>query len=480
MSTNVSIAGNPAVSLPVTRTAAEPRKVSLFARLLHRAYWRGSALSHFFALRLCSAGLALGVVGVVAAMLAMGQPRESVLGLCALSGVLGLAGLVLVAGRRAAVTAVREVPRHGTAGEPLEFSVRVRNVRKRRLARAWLREVPPDPRPTLAEFAGRREPGEERRNLFDRHFAYYRWQWLMTGRYAFAGGDSADELRLPAGGEMVVRIRLTPCRRGIIRLNDLRLLLPDPLSLVQRCRKIPAPPATITVLPRRYPLPPVAMPGSARFQIGGETTSNAIGNTGEFVGLREYRRGDPLRQIHWRSWARTGRPIVKELEDTHFPRYGLVLDTFAAGVEPEVFEDVVSVAASFAATIDTNESLLDMMFVKDQAHLVTAGRGLARAEKLLEVLAAVEPEPVTAFGPLARLVLRHRDDLTSCLVVLAGWDDDRRDFLRRLAAGGVHGIPLIVGRGGRPDGTPGYWLESGHLARDLRALPQVLQPLSPS
>jgi uncharacterized protein (DUF58 family) len=239
---------------------------------------------------------------------------------------------------------------------------------------------------------------------------------------------------------------------------------------------VPAPPATITVLPRRHPLPPIELPGTARFQIGGESTSNSIGNAGEFVSLRDYRRGDPLRQIHWRSWARTGRPIVKELEDTHYPRYGLVVDTFAAGGGAEVFEDVVSVAASFAATIDTHESLLDMMFIKDHTHVVTAGRGLARAEKLLEVLAAVEPEPGADFDRLLRLVLRYRDELTSCLVVLGGWDEPRREFLRKLAAGGVNGIPLIVGRGPRPDGVGGHWLESGELARDLRRLPTRLAP----
>ena len=81
------------------------------------------------------------------------------------------------------------------------------------------------------------------------------------------------------------------------------------------------------VLPRRYPLPPIELPGGAAFKITGETNTNAIGNSGEFVGLRDYRPGDPLRQIHWKSWARTGRPIVKELEDTFYPRYGLVLDT---------------------------------------------------------------------------------------------------------------------------------------------------------
>jgi uncharacterized protein (DUF58 family) len=451
--------------------------VSRFARGLHRTYHWGAGLGHFVGLRLCPAGLALVVVMVLAGTLAMGQPRDSVFGLCALTGVLAVLGMLAVAARGAAVAAEREVPRHGTVGEPLEFTVRVWNAGRGRLSRAWLRELPQDPRPPLWEFASRKEPGEERRNAFDRRFAYYRWQWLLAGRTWFAGGTGRDEIRLAAGGRMEVAVTITPHRRGIIQLADLRILLPDPLNLVQRCRRVSTPPATITVLPRRFPLPPIQLPGTARFEIGGDTASNSIGNAGEFLSLRDYRQGDPPRQIHWRSWARTGRPIVKELEDTHYPRHGLVVDTLASAAGSAVFEEVLCVAASFAATIDTHESLLDMMFIKSQAHVVTAGRGLARAEKLLEVLAAVEPEPDADFDQLLRLVLRHRDELSSCLLILAGWDADRREFLRKLTAGGVHGVPLIVGHGPRPDDAPGHWLESGCLARDLRRLPTRLAAL---
>jgi uncharacterized protein (DUF58 family) len=53
-----------------------------------------------------------------------------------------------------------------------------------------------------------------------------------------------------------------------------------------------------------------------------------IGQSEEFVSLREYRRGDPPRHIHWRSWAKAGKPIVKEFEDEFFVRHALVLDTF--------------------------------------------------------------------------------------------------------------------------------------------------------
>jgi len=445
-----------------------------FLRLLHFSYSHSSSVGHFFMRRVCPAGLGLGAVLLLAGLLVLGQPRESVYELFSLAFGMGMLGLPLVLLRRATLSARREIPRHATVGEAIRYSVHVSNRGRRRLRRAWLVETAPDSRPGLSEFSLQREPGEDERNRFDRTFAYYRWQWLLNRKRLFSGGTSQEELRLGRGAHTQVTLELTPQRRGVIRLTDLRVQLPDPLSLFQRCSKVTAPPATLTVLPRRYPLPPIEMPGSARFQIGGETTGNAIGNSGEFVGLRDYRQGDPLRQIHWKSWARTGRPIVKELEDTFYPRYGLVLDTFPNDGAGAVFEDAVAVAASFAATIDTRESLLDLMFIKDKAHVVTAGRGLARAEKLLEVLAAVEPEPRPGFDVLARLVLRHRDELTSCLIIFAGWDDTRAEFLRSLARGGVTCAPIIVGNGSAPAELPGHWVQSGHLARDLRHLPSRL------
>jgi len=163
-----------------------------------------------------------------------------------------------------------------------------------------------------------------------------------------------------------------------------------------------------------------------------------------------------------------------ELEDTFFPRHGLVFDTFPAPGDEDLFEDAVSIAASFASALDTRESLLDLMFIKDRAHVVTVGRGMARPEKLLEVLAGVEAEPVEHFDTLARLALRYRDELTSCLVICCGWSDRRVGFLRQLAAGGLECALLAVGRGPAPDAFPGHWIQSGQLARDLGKLPRRL------
>lgn len=461
---------------PPSMSAKKPRTQdrTRFDQRLHRIYFNGSGIRYFLERRCRPAGIALGLVLVLATCLGIGHDRSSVYQLFSLT-----LGMVMIGGpwamsRRATVEAKRELPRFATAGVPIRYKVRVWHHGKRRLNRAWLSDTPPDPRPSLEAFTTLREPGEEERNGFDRRFAYFRWQWLLLGNRLFTGGVSTTDLDLKTGQQGRISIEITPLRRGVILLDDLRVQLPDPFGLFQRCRKVKAPPATLTVLPQRFPLPPITLPGGAAFKISGEANTTSIGNSGEFVGLRDYRPGDPLRQIHWKSWARTGRPIVKELEDTFYPRYGLIVDTLSCDRTDHQFEEAISVAASFAASIDTSESLLDLMFIKNTAHIVTAGRGLERAEKLLEVLAGASPERTEKFTELAQLVLRHREDLTACLVIFNGWDDTRKNFLSTLTRNGVLCVPIIIGHGPASGNTPGHWLESGHIARDLLRLPPRL------
>lgn len=447
-------------------------------RRLHGLYFKGAGIQHFLSRRLRPAGIGLGLVFILSTCLSVGQNKTPVYQLFSLCLGMILIAIPWAISRRATIEARRDLPRFGTAGEPLRYHVSVRNIGRRKLSRAWIADTNPDPRPSIEDFTMLREPGEEERNAFDRKFAYFRWEWLLAGNRLFSGGVSRENLDLEQSRETRVPVELTPLRRGIIRFDDLRLLLPDPFGLFQRCSKINAPPSTLTVLPRRYPLPLIELPGGAAFKISGEANTNSIGNSGEFVGLRDYRPGDPLRQIHWKSWAKTGRPIVKELEDTFYPRYGLIVDTLSCDRTDEQFEEAISVAASFAASLDTSESLLDLMFIKNEAHMVTAGRGLERAEKLLEVLAGVSPERIENFQALTQLVLRHRDDLTSCLVIFNSWDETRANFLKSLTRGGIVCAPIIIGRGSAPPTIPGHWLESGQIARDLQRLPARLLALN--
>ena len=439
--------------------------------LFHFMYARGTTMNFWIARRLGPAGMGICLLLIATSFIAMSQPRDSAYQLFSMTFALSGIGLVWAFARRARARVSRHLPRHATAGVTLRYPVEVRNLGRRGLAGVSLVESPPDPRPSAAMFAREAEPGESERNAFDRFFAYYRWQWLMQRRRMFDGGRSQEAFHLDGGGAKRVMMEITPRKRGVIALRDMRMLLPDPIGLFQSCARIDCAANTLVVLPRRYPLPPVELPGGAMHRIGSEASTNSVGTNGEFVGLRDYRDGDPMRLIHWKSWARTGRPIVKELEDTHYPRHGLVIDTFAGGTQDSAFEELVSVAASFAAGIDTRDTLLDLMFVEGKAHRVTVGRGVERAEKLLEVLAGVALNDEDGFSNLANLVKRHGEDLGSCLVLLSGWDERRAEFLEDLRSCGLPCVPVVVGFGEKPTGSPGHWIDAAHPARDLARMP---------
>jgi uncharacterized protein (DUF58 family) len=273
---------------------------------------------------------------------------------------------------------------------------------------------------------------------------------------------------LSPGASCAVTLRLTPERRGTLRLEALAACRPDPLGLVLGLWRSPAA-GSVTVLPRRYPVPRLALPGGRRYQQGGVALSSSVGESPEFVSLRDYRPGDPPRRIHWKSQARTGKLIVKEYQEEYFVRHALVLDTFAA--PGAVFEEAVSAAASFAASVLTQESLLDLLFVAERAYRVTAGRSLGGESRLLEVLAGVGPCPDRPFSMLSEAVLGRRAGLSAALCVLQAWDEPRRGLVRRLRSVGIPTAAMVVVPAGgaplEPGDGPVHRLEAGRLAEGL-------------
>ncbi|MBT8043756.1 MAG: DUF58 domain-containing protein [Verrucomicrobiae bacterium] len=448
----------------------------LFQRVIYRIYHRNSAIAHFLTHRVRPAGILLVVLIPASWML---MPLHSLGPIFQVRGMLfvllGISCLWALS-RRARVRVSRELPRLATAGEKLDYKVSVRNTGGRSLAGANLLDMAPDNRPSLQQFSRSREPGEETRNLFDRVFGYYRWEWLQKTLTLFTNKPSDPVPHLRPGEEANLTLSLTPTKRGVIILKDLRLCLPDPFGVFQRCRATRSTRDKLIVLPSRYRLPLLDLPGNARFQLGGEAASSTIGQSGDFTGVREYRPGDPLRHIDWKSWARTGKPIVKEYEDVFFPRYGLVLDTFAPAEQADLFEHAVSVAASYAATIDTRETLLDLMFIHDEAFVFSAGRGEERIEKMLEILAGVSCEPTTNFDALQKLVLRYQDDFTACICIFTGWCEQRRDTVSKLHRSGVELKIISICRSMKeaelvhqrhPSPVPVQWLRSDSIQEDL-------------
>ena len=412
---------------------------TFFKRYLYRNYHTFASIIHRFQRRVTYAGLI--VLGGTVAAAALGADTNA--SFCYQTFSLLACVLVISAActpfGRPRISLQRFLPKFGAVGEPLRYRLLVRNDSDRSENALHLLEELPDPRPSFHEFASTPEPGEESRNWLDRTYSYYRWKWLMDrNRRGQIREQPVPDL--PGGTECWIETELIPLRRGVLRLTGTTVACPDPFGLFRSLKKIPNR-QSVLILPKRYVMPHLDLPGSMRYQLGGVSLASSVGESEEFVALREYRPGDPLRRMHWKSFAKLGKPIVKEYQDEFFVRHALVLDTFGSPAEEDVFEGAVSVAASLAYTVQNQDSLLDLMFIGPEAYCFTSGRGLGHIDRVLEVLASVQLCQEKEFEALQGLVHSHAADLSGCLCVFLRWDEPRQRLVRQLLA---RGLPLRV------------------------------------
>lgn len=409
--------------------------------------------------RLSPAGWAL-VAGVLAC-LGTANPEQTMGAPAALllMAMLALAGLCSLR-FRPRLALEREAPRLAAVGEPFLLRVRLRNLGRRVEAGLHYGEDLRDPSP------------------FEQAVSELRCLLRRGGLVRDPRSRPVPLPSLPPGGATEAEVAVTAWRRGPLLLAGGLISRLDPLGLLRSFHRLRAP-ATVLVLPRRIPVPRFDLPGRSQHQQGGVALASGVGESEDFVSLRDYRRGDPLRKVHWRSAARTGRLVVKECQDEHFVRHALVLDTCCDEGAAERFEEAVALAASFACTIPDQESLLDLLFVSGERPVcVTSGRGVGHTQQMLEVLAAVRPGPRPALAALEALLVQHRPQLSGCVLLLLAWDAPRRALLRRLKSLRLPLLVLLLRPPGEAAPEPAeeerperlVLLEEGRLEEGLRRL----------
>ena len=403
-------------------------------RLAYRAYRFVSSVNHWAQRRLTPAGWIVFVALILTG--GMATDTEQSLGYQAFALLLcfALAAVVTAPFFRMRFSAERSLPRFGSAGHPVRYTVSIRNLSNRMQVGLEVLDDLADPRPDYREFVAMASTMSSGRTF----------RLLPAQDIRRVRAIKTEPLpALPPSRAVEVEIELVPLKRGILHFNSITIARPDPFMLFRAFSTIRLP-GSIIILPKRYALPPITLPGSHRYQHGGVALAASIGESEEFVSLRDYRPGDPMRRIHWRSWAKVGRPVVKEFQDEFFVRHALVLDTFAEAEDTAVFEEAVSVAASFACTIDTQESLLDLLFIGPEAFSFTIGRGVAHADQMLELLASVKTCSDKPFASLAQLVIEHSSAVSGCICIFLAWDEQRRELVRKLDAMGVPVLVLVV------------------------------------
>jgi uncharacterized protein (DUF58 family) len=159
-------------------------------------------------------------------------------------------------------------------------------------------------------------------------------------------------LKLPAGRAQQTSYRHRFARRGRYVFTGFRISTKFPFGLFRKSRLLQLSDPVI-VFPE---LLPVALAAPLKQVELGEEVRAQRGRRGDFYGLHELRPGEDPRDIHWRTSARRGRPMVREHEDEAARRVSIVLDNAlpgGAGCADEAalaaLERAVSKAASLGA-----------------------------------------------------------------------------------------------------------------------------------
>ncbi|MFV0308916.1 MAG: DUF58 domain-containing protein [Desertimonas sp.] len=203
----------------------------------------------------------------------------------------------------------------------------------------------------------------------------------MTVIEAVAGVDHITTVGpIPREGSANVAYPVPTSRRGIIIAGPLVVRHLDPFGLVVADRRFGGT-CMVRVRPRRLPVR--LLPAGRRRELEGPTRERSEGTTA-FHQLRPYTPGDDLRRIHWRSTAKHGDLLVKQMVDTSQPELVVLLDNRAEVIGADDFEEAVDIAASLASAAEAEGYPADLVFTADPG-LDGDGRRLPDLDRLTAV-----------------------------------------------------------------------------------------------
>lgn len=176
-------------------------------------------------------------------------------------------------------------------------------------------------------------------------------------------------------------------RRGVVRLSAMVVSTTAPFGFFEKLRNLEAP-AEILVWPRIRPAPHPPPKGASG---GGRRQSPAVRvpfARGEYRALRPYRPGDEPRDIHWRTTARLGAPVVREYGGGETQSVWICLDLRRAPGEEA--EALVEVAADLARNAFREGRRFGLA---TQGVRVEPGEGEVQFRRVMDALALVEFRP---------------------------------------------------------------------------------------
>jgi uncharacterized protein (DUF58 family) len=267
---------------------------------------------------------------------------------------------------------------------------------------------------------------------------------LLEDRLPYALGSRPRLVleRLGAGQASSVAYTVRADTRGRYEVGPLAIRMTDPFGLCELTRSFPST-DHLVVIPQVVPLPQVRLAGE--FAGSGDSRARSVSVHGEDdAATREYRHGDDLRRVHWRSTARVGELMVRREEQPWESRATILLDTRSGAHRGEgptaSFEWAVSAAASIAMNL--RDVGYRIRLVDDVSIDVDANDAAGEA-MMMDRLAEVKPNNRTAIAGLVDRA-RRRADGGLIIAVLGQLNAAEVQILAALRASGTTCIAFAI------------------------------------
>ena len=229
------------------------------------------------------------------------------------------------------------------------------------------------------------------------------------------------------------RFSIQPDFRGCYPDGDAMLTCSFPFGIWTAKRKLEDI-TPITVWPKVYPITGQALlKGRNTAELGEGERS---GRTGNFIGIRDYRNGDSLREVNWIATARYGDLVVTERSAPQSCNVEVIVDV-GAFEHREPLANRIRVAASVLANLHHPTVSLTVRMGKQVIHVMRGHNGFVQ---MMDALARVPAEGLGEQHPQAPLQNRLSVTISSNQngdIVVSAADPDAN---RRLSQDHMHRV----------------------------------------
>ena len=282
---------------------------------------------------------------------------------------------------------------------------------------------------------------------------------------------------VPAGKTLEIALPLRELARGSYQLRGARLVGSDVLGLFRARRQLalPATNAEIIVAPALLPAVPFALSGRGGRARRGSSRRAQLGGGDELRGTRPYIQGDDMRQIHWKSTARTGELVMREWEQVGHAASLVVWDGAAHSVWGaqglDSCECGLIVVASLLATFAENSMPCGLAVLGQNARFCPAPASAGAAHNALGhdetlVLALARAARTGPLGAALNSVWSGERGIETLTLVSASLRSDAIDLVRSLRAQNIGTRVLLINGAALGRATGDRRFSSRHAAQN--------------